>query len=89
MAAMAAQVSLYPLGKPDLHGPIDSALRTLAERGVTVRPGAMSSIVVGESATVFAALGTAYAEAAARGPVVMVVTFSNACPVETTEATAG
>jgi hypothetical protein len=41
----------------------------------------MSTIVTGETATVFYALEAAFVEAGALGHVVMTVTISNACPV--------
>jgi hypothetical protein len=41
----------------------------------------MSTIVVGNEAVIFAALGEAFAKAAELGEVVMTVTVSNACPV--------
>lgn len=51
------------------------------EAGLDVEPGAMSTIVTGEDAAVFAALQEAFQNAAAQGQMVMIVTFSNACPV--------
>jgi len=41
----------------------------------------MSTLVTGDSAPLFAALGEAFDAAARLGEVVMPVTFSNACPV--------
>jgi hypothetical protein len=41
----------------------------------------MSTIVVGDEAVIFAALGEAFAKAAELGEIVMTVTVSNACPV--------
>jgi len=41
----------------------------------------MSTLIAGEDAEVFAALQEAFHCAAEQGQVVMVVTFSNACPV--------
>jgi hypothetical protein len=45
-----------------------------------VEPGTMSSLIVGDDVVVFAALQEAFRRAAGRGHVVMVATFSNACP---------
>ena len=42
----------------------------------------MSTIVSGEANAIFAALCEGFVRAAATGPVVMAVTFSNACPVK-------
>jgi hypothetical protein len=41
----------------------------------------MSTIVVGDEAVIFAALGEAFAKAAELGEIVMTVTVSNACPM--------
>ncbi len=78
---IAAQVSLYPLRQTSLSPAIDQALHIFREHGLSVEPGAMSTLITGEDAAVFAALQEAFHCAAAQGQVVMVVTFSNACPV--------
>jgi tRNA-Thr(GGU) m(6)t(6)A37 methyltransferase TsaA len=81
MMGISAQVSLYPLGQVSLAPVIDEALRVFQGHGLDVKPGAMSSLIVGQDAAVFDALQEAFHHAAGQGPVVMVVTFSNACPV--------
>jgi uncharacterized protein YqgV (UPF0045/DUF77 family) len=81
MIAITAQVSLYPLGKADLSPAIDEALRILREHGLDVEVGAMSSLVAGDEKTIFTALQSAFSRIAEQGPVVMVATFSNACPM--------
>jgi len=81
MIGTAAQVSLYPLGQESLSPAIDEALRVFRRHGLQVEPGEMSSILVGEDAAIFAALQEAFGRAAEQGWVVMVVTFSNACPI--------
>jgi tRNA-Thr(GGU) m(6)t(6)A37 methyltransferase TsaA len=78
--SISAQVSLYPLGQASLSPAIDEALQVIREYGLDVEPGAMSSVVVGEHAAVFDALQEAFRRAAEHCHVVMVVTFSNACP---------
>jgi uncharacterized protein YqgV (UPF0045/DUF77 family) len=80
MSGITAQVSLYPLGQANLSPAIDEALSILREHGLDVAAGAMSSLVSGEDTAVFTALQSAFATAAEQGPVVMVATFSNACP---------
>jgi uncharacterized protein YqgV (UPF0045/DUF77 family) len=80
MIGISAQVSLYPLGQEDLSPVIDEALRIFRERGLDVNPGSMSTLVSGGDEAVFAALQAAFRGAARGGRVVMVVTFSNACP---------
>lgn len=85
MNGISAQVSLYPLGKEDLSLAIDEALRIFREHGLDVNPGSMSTLLSGGDETVFAALQAAFQRAAGQGRVVMVVTFSNACPWPETE----
>ena len=41
----------------------------------------MSSLVAGEETVIFTALQSAFSRVAEQGPVVMVATFSNACPM--------
>ena len=81
MIGIAAQVSLYPLRQESLSPAIDEALRIFREHGLEVTPGAMSTSLVGDDAATFAALQEAFRRAAEQGHVVMVATFSNACPV--------
>lgn len=83
--SVSAQVSLYPLGRAFLSPVIDHALRIFREHGLDVEPGAMSSLITGEDTVIFAALQQAFRRAAEHGPVVMVATFSNACPVPSEE----
>jgi tRNA-Thr(GGU) m(6)t(6)A37 methyltransferase TsaA len=78
---VSVQVSLYPLGQASLSPVIDEALRIFREQGLEVEPGAMSSLIAGEDTAIFVALQEVFRRAAEYGPVVMVATFSNACPV--------
>jgi uncharacterized protein YqgV (UPF0045/DUF77 family) len=80
MIAITAQMSLYPLDQADLSPAIDEALCILREHGLEVEVGPMSSLVAGDEKTVFTALQSAFSRIAEQGPVVMVATFSNACP---------
>jgi uncharacterized protein YqgV (UPF0045/DUF77 family) len=77
----SAQVSLYPLGQEDLSPVINEALNIFRHHGLDVRPGSMSTLISGDDATVFSALQEAFQRAAKESRVVMVVTFSNACPL--------
>lgn len=88
MNGITAQVSLYPLKQASLSPAIDETLRILREHHLEVEEGLMSSLVSGEDTEVFAALQKAFRRIVAQGAVVMVVTFSNACPApgETEEA---
>jgi len=79
---ISAQISLYPLRQEKL-APAIETLRVALERGGLVpEVGAMSTVVSGEAERVFAALQEGFEEAAARGPVALVVTLSNACPAD-------
>lgn len=82
MLGIAAQVSLYPLRSARLSPAIQRAAEIFRERGLDVHPGSMSTIVSGDDEAVFDALRRAFAAVAGEGQdVVMVVTFSNACPM--------
>jgi uncharacterized protein YqgV (UPF0045/DUF77 family) len=83
MAAISAQVSLYPLRHEQLSPIIDEALKEFRGQGLEVHPGTMSTLVLGSEESVFSALREAFGKATRRGEVVMVVTVSNACPVST------
>jgi uncharacterized protein YqgV (UPF0045/DUF77 family) len=77
----SAQVSVYPLRQHRLGPAIETVRAALAASGLNPQVGPMSTVVVGEDALIFAALGEAFAKAASLGEVVMTVTISNACPV--------
>ncbi len=81
MNGIAAQVSLYPLHQASLSSAIDDVLRIFREHGLEVQPGAMSTVLLGDDEVLFAALREAFRHTAEQAHVVMVVTFSNACPV--------
>jgi len=85
MTGISAQVSLYPLGQEDLSPAIDEALRIFHQHGLDVAPGSMSTLISGDEAAVFSALQEAFQRAAKQGRVVMVATFSNACPLPESE----
>jgi uncharacterized protein YqgV (UPF0045/DUF77 family) len=74
---IAAQVSLYPLRQETLSPTVDEALHIFREHGLHVELGAMSSLITGDDAAIFAALQEAFRRAAGQGHVVMVATFSN------------
>jgi len=79
--SITAQVSLYPLRQASLSPAIDQALQIFREHGLSVEPGAMSTLITGDDAAVFAALQEAFRRVTEQGQVVMVVTLSNACSV--------
>jgi tRNA-Thr(GGU) m(6)t(6)A37 methyltransferase TsaA len=78
---LTAQIALYPLRQPSLSSAIDTAQRIFRDHGLEVEPGPMSTLVSGDSATVFRALQTAFEAAAQQAETVLVATLSNACPV--------
>jgi hypothetical protein len=61
-----AQISVYPLRQPHLRPAVDTVLAEMEGRGLGLEPGPM--------------MRGAFARVAETGDVVMVVTFSNACP---------
>lgn len=80
MKTISVQVSLYPLRQPHLGPTISKALDVFRERGLEVTSGSMSTVVAGDTDTLFDALKTSFQSAAALGDVVMVASISNCCP---------
>jgi uncharacterized protein YqgV (UPF0045/DUF77 family) len=78
---VGAQVSLYPLGQEDLLPGIQDVWDALEEAGLRVEPGAMSTLVYGQDGAVLEALRQGFQRAARRGPAVVVITMTNACPM--------
>lgn len=78
--SISAQISLYPLGQPNLGPAIEDFWQVLDEQSLEQERGAMSTIMWGDDEVVFAALQEGFRRAAERGGTVMVVTLSNACP---------
>jgi uncharacterized protein YqgV (UPF0045/DUF77 family) len=85
MIRISAQVSLYPLGQKKLSPAINEALHIFGQHDLEVIPGSMSTLIFGNDEAIFSALQAAFRRATAQGQVVMVVTFSNACPVPGSE----
>ena len=78
---ISAQISLYPLRQERLSPTIQAAWKILEDSQLAVDKGGMSTIVTGDGDVVFRALKEAFLQSAEKGPVSMVVTFSNACPI--------
>lgn len=78
---LAAQVSIYPLRQAHFSPAIGKALDIFREHGLTQDMGAMSTVISGEDEALFAALKEVFQMLAEQGELVMMVTFSNACPV--------
>ncbi len=85
---ISAQVSLYPLRQAHLTAGITKLADALRASGLDVRPGSMSTVVVGDAERVFDCLKASFLSAAAVGDVVMVASFSNCCPVTASEQNA-
>jgi uncharacterized protein YqgV (UPF0045/DUF77 family) len=88
MTIIAAQISLYPLGRNHLGPAIREAIATLRTYRLEVQPGAMSTMITGDDAEVFDALRHVFARLAVQGPVVMTLAVSNACPLPATQEAA-
>jgi uncharacterized protein YqgV (UPF0045/DUF77 family) len=73
------EISLYPLTEEFLEHPVKDFVDGLEERGCTVEHTPMSSIVKGESATVFEALRLGYEEAAQKSGCVLIIKACNVC----------
>jgi uncharacterized protein YqgV (UPF0045/DUF77 family) len=78
---ISAQISLYPLRQPKLSPAIEEAWKILEDNQLDLNKGKMSTVVNGEAEKVFRATKEVFLKAAELGPVSMVVTFSNACPI--------
>jgi uncharacterized protein YqgV (UPF0045/DUF77 family) len=78
---VSVQISLYPLGREHLHEEIRRFVEILGARGLHCETGNMSTIVTGDTTTVFPALQEAFESVSSQGGCVMVSTISNACPV--------
>jgi len=74
-----AEISLYPLRRPDLGKPIDRFVELLQQAGLDVKVGPMSTQVTGDSRVLFAGLAEAFEDAASCGDVVLLLKVSNAC----------
>ena len=78
---IAAQISLYPLRQERLSPTIEAAWKILEDSQLGLEKGGMSTTVTGETDRVFNALKEVFRVSAEKGPVSLVVTISNACPV--------
>ena len=78
---ISAQISLYPLKQERLSPAIERAWKILEESQLGLQKGKMSTVVSGEAEEVFRAIKEVFLKASELGPVSMVATFSNACPI--------
>lgn len=82
MPPVSAQVSLYPLRQEHLTPAIEALRSAFEQRGLDAEVGPMSTLVSGESESLFEALRDGFERAVATGWVVMTVIISNACPMD-------
>jgi uncharacterized protein YqgV (UPF0045/DUF77 family) len=78
---ISAQISLYPLKQEKLSPAIEEAWKILEGKELALQKGGMSTVASGEAERVFEAVREIFIQTAEKGPVAMVVIFSNACPV--------
>ncbi len=76
-----AQFSIYPLREQHLSPAIEQAVEIIKSFGLPVETGSMSSITYGESEKVFKAMQAVMDKVGENKHLVLIVTFSNACPV--------
>jgi uncharacterized protein YqgV (UPF0045/DUF77 family) len=89
MSTISVQVSLYPLRQPRLEPAISKLLAVFRDRGLEVRPGTMSTVVIGETDAIFDNLKASFQSAAAAGDLVMVASISNCCPAPVDDQCSG
>ncbi len=76
-----AQFSIYPLREQHLSPAIERAVEIIKSFELPVETGSMSSITYGESEKVFKAMQAVMDKVGENKHLVLIVTFSNACPV--------
>jgi len=81
MKTLSIQVSLYPLRQTHIGPAISKALEVFRLRGLEVKAGTMSTVVIGGEDDIFDSLKSSFQSAAALGDVVMVASISNCCPL--------
>jgi uncharacterized protein YqgV (UPF0045/DUF77 family) len=78
-----AELSLYPLKTTSLDNAVSRFVDELAQAGLAVTCGPMSTVVAGENEMLFAAVSRSFEQACTTDEVVLVAKFSNACPAST------
>ncbi len=79
---VSAQISLYPLKQLRLSPAIEEAWKVFEEKQLDFQKGGMSTVVRGPAKRVFISIQEIFLRAAKKGALSMVVTYSNACPVQ-------
>ena len=79
---MSIQISLYPFGDTDITKAIFEVLNIFQHYGLDYTLGSMSTVISGDTGTVFQALEEAYRHTAKSQKFVLVCTMSNAVPTD-------
>lgn len=79
---ISIQISLYPLGDTDITKAIFELLNIFQHYGLDYKLGSMSTVISGDTGTVFQALEEAYRHTANAQKFVLVCTMSNAVPTD-------
>jgi uncharacterized protein YqgV (UPF0045/DUF77 family) len=82
MSTISAQISIHPLRRHSVAKAIEDALNALRTYDVEVNTGSMSTEIVGEEIDVFSAVRASFLASCATGDAVLVMTVSNACPLD-------
>ncbi len=77
-----AQFSIYPLKEKKISPAINEAVNIIKSFDLPVEAGSMSSITYGESEAVFKAMQKVMDKVGENKHLVLICTFSNACPVK-------
>lgn len=75
-----AELSLYPLGTENIGEPVKAFIKFLEDSGMVISSGNMSTVIAGESESVFDVIKKAYENIAMNSQAVLVIKMSNACP---------
>ena len=77
-----AEVSYYPLVRPDVNDCINKFCSILSNKGLSVVTNAMSTVVSGDTANVMHSLSKAIEAVGHESKFVVACKISNACPLE-------
>lgn len=77
-----AELGLCPLKADLFEETVERLAEELSQPGMSVIPGAMSPLVIGESEDVFRVISKCFAKVCTIEEVVLVAKSSNACPIK-------
>ena len=75
-----AELSLYPLKTNAVENVVGRFIEDISGPGISIVPGAMSTLIAGECENVFRAVSQCFEKACTTNAVVLAAKFSNACP---------